>query len=81
MVIPAIQVRITRAAAFDPLGCVAATNGEIRIKIGRSERMGSKGSRRWRAGRGSRNGAIVSEIETPISTAFGALRILLQSRD
>lgn len=38
-----IQTRITRAAAFDPLAYVAATHGNVRMKIGGPRAQGLKG--------------------------------------
>lgn len=34
IVIAAIHVRISRVTASDPLGCDAATHGEVRLRIG-----------------------------------------------
>lgn len=34
---------IAATQVFDPLGCVAATHGEARLRIGRPEHIGSRG--------------------------------------
>lgn len=38
---------IAAKQVFDPLGCVAATHGEVRLRIGRPERMGSRIDMSW----------------------------------
>ena len=60
IVVAAIQVQVTWAPNFDPLGGVTAARGHVWIQV---VRVGSKG---WRAGRGSRSGDIVCEIESSI---------------
>lgn len=62
---------------MDPFGCVVATRGDVRIKIGRPESARTRGDGwldEWVVAR-----AIVSEIKSSIRAGFGALRILFST--
>lgn len=66
---------IAATQVFDPLGCVTATHGEARLRIGRPERIGSRGWRGWKVGR------VAAMLSDSISVGFSALRILFYSRN
>lgn len=66
---------IAATQVFDPLGCVAATHGEVRLMIGRPERTGSRGLKRWKVGR------VAAMLSDSISVGFSALQIFLYSRN
>lgn len=70
IVIAAIEVRISRATAFDPLGYVAATHGEVRLGIGRPERIGSRGWGGWKVGRESQRCSLTPLVEVLVLCEF-----------